>query len=334
MYCKEVHIDEFNLSLQELQSKLYSSRQKPNLLSNGFDSFAYQTSFIVYEGNRVLACANMFVNMHIAWNGTPYALVGNYECIDNLEASKQILSKITSFAKNVNIETILGPMNGSTWYNYRFSLTQGANSFFLEPIHKDYYLNQFKSFGFLIDKEYQSTIEEDFNFQSSSIDGVREKLQNDSVALRCFDKKSFESDLKGIYDVSLVAFQNNPYFYRLDWNDFLLKNKQTIPMLDEELFIIAYKKNTIVGYLFALEDFYSTTKKQAVLKTLAVIPDKKYSGLGYVLLQELYNNLNAKGYQSLIHAFMYMNNNVTRMTNKLGSKPLNDYILLRKDLSE
>ena len=82
--------------------------------------------------------------------------------VEDDHISNFFLDHIIKEAKKLNYGFLIGPMNGSTWDNYRFSLHNNFNNFLLEPYHPVYYNQQFLSAGFKPIAHYSSRMNTDF----------------------------------------------------------------------------------------------------------------------------------------------------------------------------
>ena len=99
--------------------------------------------------------------------------MGGYECIDDMETSQMLLDVAKRKAKELDGKYLIGPMNGSTWQNYRFTVNNDQPSFFLEHIHQPYYPNQFIKAGFSLLSKYNSFLDPEIKLKPNKIRKVQ-----------------------------------------------------------------------------------------------------------------------------------------------------------------
>ncbi len=95
-------------------------------------------------------------------------------------------------AKSFGAKVILGPMEGATWQNYRFTTANNADIFFTEYKHKPYYPNQFLSNGFKDISTYSSTIDHNIEVNLNRLEEFKERFANDELTVRQIDLEKFE----------------------------------------------------------------------------------------------------------------------------------------------
>lgn len=319
-------------ALSYLQKQLYKSEELPYLFSSDGDKEFLDSSFGVFNNNIPVAFARIYNNPNLEYNSLKTACIGNYECIDSEFVSNLLFEGVIEYLRNKSFEFLVGPMNGSTWYNYRFKVDIDSPNFFLEPYHKNYYSLQFLNTGFYAVSKYISAVDNDLNYKSEALNKVKQSLIASGVQFRSIDINNIETDLKGVYELTLESFTKNSFYVPLSWNKFWKKNEAMVSKIDPNFFLVAIHNNFIVAYLFAIENYFNFEEKQVVLKTLAAKSDALYRGTGFVLLDQLNTYLKNSGYNSLIHAFMYEDNNVIRMSNKYSQDIYSKYSLYGMDL--
>lgn len=329
------HIDDpicFQENLAAIKAGLYPEHALPYTLSSDGDKEFIADQMVAFDEDQAIACLCLYAKEGVHHEGKKTLQVGNYECIDSIEAARKLLESTFIYGSQKGYEYILGPMNGSTWYNYRFKTTLNNPNFFLEPYHQPYYLKHFTDNGFEVISSYISAIDHQMDFKSESLQRIEEKLLGEGVNFRLLDKNNLENELKQVHRLSIDAFTQNAYYTPLSWESFWEKNKILAPSLDSRLFLVAEKKGEVIAYLFAIENYFNPTIKQAVLKTLAVKSGRDYQGTGFILLNKLNAYLKENNYNSIIHAYMFEDNNVIRMSRKYSHELYNRYSLFGRKL--
>lgn len=323
--------EKFEAIRAELKFALYPEQALPYTLSNGGDAHSICARFVAYENAEPAACLCLYTNEGVKHEGMKTIQAGNYECIDSPDIAYAILCAALSFAQENGFEFMIGPMNGSTWHNYRFktNVVDSVN-FFLEPYHQAYYTLQFLDNEFEPVANYISAIDHTMSFKNNALERIEKKLTEKGVAFRNIQNKNIENDLKKVHQLSVDAFIKNPYYTPLSWRNFWVKNKELVHKLDPRLFIIAELNEEIIGYIFSIDNYFNASEKQAVLKTLAASNKMEYRGIGFILLNKLNEYLLANNYHSLIHAYMFKENIVTRMSSKYSHEHYSSYSLFGK----
>lgn len=323
---------EFDALLRTITEELYPVSHVPFTLSNGGATENLLIGLVAYENHQPKACLQLYHHPLIQHNQHTTVQLGNYECINSFHVSGALLEYALNHARHLGYEYAIGPMNGSTWYNYRFKIDNNSPNFFLEPFHQNYYIEQYKRCGFETVAGYTSTIDHHLTAEKASLSRIEDILNRKEIVFRNIDMEHIETELKQVHDLSLRAFKNNPYFAPLSWSDFWKKNKTLIDKIDPNLFMVASHEEKIIAYIFTIHNLWEQNTKQAVLKTLAVSPEITYRGTGFVLMEKLNDYLKKNGYSSMIHAFMFENNNVIRLSQKFSRDVLSKYILLGRKI--
>jgi hypothetical protein len=284
--------------------------------------------FMVTEENIPKARAILYNNPALHYQGLRTMCIGNYESADETHVSTKLFETIFKEARKQHTEFIIGPMNGSTWENYRFSTHQQHPNFLLEPYHHLYYNEQFISSGFKIISRYSSTIN---HALSESMDGIVQRdtdLSKRGVTIRTINMEQFENELSRLYPFIKKAFQANFLYTPINWNTFKTKYMEAAKIIVPEHVLIAENSaNDIIGFIFCYDDLFHTASKRLIIKTLARDPSPEWSGLGYVLMNRVLAGIKKEGYQSVVHAFMIENGASTPLSTHFGSASYKNYVL-------
>ena len=92
----------------------------------------------------------------------------------------------------------------------------------------------------------------------------------------------------------------------------------------------------LVGFLFAVPDMLQQKRGQTpdtiVIKTVAILPDARYRGLGRLLIVEMLRNAQALGYRQAISALMHCQNR-SQVISRDCARPMREYSLFARELS-
>ena len=85
---------------------------------------------MLFDRNDIIGRCSVYINSELKYEGSNTASIGNYECIDDENASAYLIRYVTDICRNKGIKNIIGPMEGSTWNKYRFSIHNNYPNFF------------------------------------------------------------------------------------------------------------------------------------------------------------------------------------------------------------
>jgi hypothetical protein len=284
--------------------------------------------YVLLDTAQPKARAVLYQNPGLFYKGETVTTIGNYECVEDDSISNFFLQHIIKEAKTLNRGFLIGPMNGSTWDNYRFSLHNNFENFLLEPYHPVYYNQQFRSAGFNHVAHYSSRINTDFFSDEETVLMKEKRLFDNGLKLRNIDLHNFDKELKKLYPFVNAAFKNNFLFSPIVMPAFIEKYKKIADFINPEFVLIAEdRKDNIVGFIFCYDDLLNKKEKSLVIKTLARDQSKSWSGLGAVMANRIITLAKARGYQSIIHAFMIDDGNSSESSMRFLGNIYKEYVL-------
>jgi L-amino acid N-acyltransferase YncA len=284
--------------------------------------------YVVTEGNIPKARAILYNNPALRYQEMKTMCIGNYESVNDMHVSTKLLETLFTEARKQYTEFIIGPMNGSTWDNYRFSTHQQHPNFLLEPYHHLYYNEQFITSGFKIISRYSSTITQTLSGNTNRIVQRYTRFSKRGVNIRTINMAHYENELSKLYPFIKKVFQANFLYTPINWNTFKTKYLEAATLINPEHVLIAEtSEHEIIGFIFCYDDLFHTASKRLIIKTLARDPSPEWSGLGYVLMNKVIADLKKKGYQSVVNAFIIENGASTALSTHFGSDPYKNYVL-------
>lgn len=318
---------------ESLTKQLYPANSIRHTQSESINQEFLINCFVLTVNGEPKARVALYNNPNLIYNNLPSACIGNYECVDDNTIAEHLLSFVSNEAKELGVNFLIGPMNGSTWDNYRFSIHNNSPNFLLEPYHNLYYNQQFISAGFNSISKYTSSIETELECNNPDILKREIEFISDGVVIRSINMNDYEGELKKLYPVITNAFKNNFLYTPIKWETFLKKYQDAAKIINPEYVLIAEdKQSNIIGFVFAYDDLYNRLEKSLVVKTLARHESKKWSGLGQVLGNRIVSNVKNKGYQSLIHAFIIEQGTSRGTSEKFHGKVYKNYALYGKSI--
>ncbi len=273
------------------------------------------------------------------WSSTPQypgqqlGIIGHYAA-DSDTAAREILRHACLRLQHEGCTMAVGPMDGNTWRSYRLiTHDEGEPRFFLEPSTPLEWSSHLRDFGFIETAHYFSAIntrlsQEDPNFQHAA-----QYMNKQGVVIRNVNTNDFYEELNLIYGISTLSFQHSPFYTQLDRREFHDMYLGLTAYIESELIFIAECCGKPIGFIFALPNLLQAQKGQEVdaviIKTVAVLPGRKYAGTGTVLIDCVHKAARELGYKKVIHALM-RGGSVSSVISSRMARPFRRYALYAK----
>jgi L-amino acid N-acyltransferase YncA len=318
---------------QKFIRKYYNDRERKSLSFEDLYGAYYVATIAVIHHENVLGLLSIFKNNDLLFNGKSVLCFGYLECNEDQNVANSMFQYLEKFARNHKFNYLIGPLNGSTWNQYRLAEQPVKHVYLTERFHMDYYTKLLVTANFRVIERYESKIVH----QLSSLDFEKSKKVNQfwngrNLEIRNIDLNIYEEEITKIHGFCSESFQQNKFYTPISLESFLNKYGQVKHLIDPDLVFIAQENGDIVGLLFALPDWFSSDNKQLVVKTIAKKPGLRYSGITHILGSELVRQAKSMGYQSMIHAFMHTNNASSQISKQFNSSLLRTYALFSKSL--
>ncbi len=244
--------------------------------------------------------------------GHRLGLIGHYAANDT-RAAGVLLSHGCAQLSAHGCTLVVGPMDGSTWRRYRLITERGSEpQFFLEPDNPDDWPRHFSENGFSALATYTSGLNADLSQEDPRIQRAGERFASMGIRFRPLDSERFEEELRHIYSVSEISFRNNFLYTPISEAEFVAQYRLVQSHLRRELITIAELEGRAVGFIFAIPDLLQARRGQpidtAIVKTVAVLPDRAHAGLGTYLVAQSQITARELGYKRVIHALMHESN--------------------------
>jgi len=279
------------------------------------------------EGTVVAACI-VYRNPAMQVCGQQALSFGNVLVIHESGILDDLISYVKKIAAGLDIDQVIGPLNGSTWNSYRIAVSGEGRKYFLDLDHPAYYGKLFEDVrGLKVINKYFSTIDYDLNPLAEPYQNALSFFSEKGIVIRDFLTDSYETELKKIYLVCEQAFRESPFYTPVTFEVFKEKYIPIKPYLDPELILMAYKGSELVGFIFGIRDLCNRDAKGVIVKTMARKPGTGIRGLGMHMSAYYHYNVAKSGYQYMIHAFMAEDNLSRAIAEKFNGKILKTYHL-------
>ena len=322
--------------LQEFGARDYEEVNDPTEFNPAFLSTdAVDQHFAAIDSNMELrARCSVWWRETPALDGKPVGALGHYAATDSA-AGRAVIRQALARLRAQGCSTAVGPMNGNTWRSYRFVVERGtAQPFFLEPTNPDSWPDHFTECGFAPLSWYVSEINFDIAQRQPELGSLRQKINRLGVNIAPIDVQDFANDLDGIYDVVCESFRNSFLYTPLDRDMYRAIYAPLLQKVDPRLMLVAKHEGRVVGFVFAPPDYLQQTSDidTIVIKTFAILPDERYSGLGRVLIVNMLQNALKMGYTTAISAMMHTENRSQKISSDCAG-PMRRYALFAKSLT-
>ena len=318
---------------EEIPKYLYENGSDRETESDKINCMFLQTCFVLIEKKIPLARVALYHNPNLIYNDNNSWCIGNYECLKDNKVAEVILSQVMEYAKKNGAQYLIGPMNGSTWDNYRFSMSNELPNFLLEPKHHVYYTDQFQHVGFNPIAHYISSIDKDLLYDTPKIQSLEAKFKNQGVRLREIDMNQYMEELKRLYPLISSSFKQNFLFTPINWESFLDKYLAAAAIINPEYCILAEDHaHNLIGFVFCYPDLNNPKENRLVLKTLARDSSPRWAGVGLLLTNEIVKRAKKNHFKSVIHAFMMDDGASVGVSNHFSGEIIKKYTLYGKAL--
>ncbi len=237
---------------------------------------------------RVFSCGDNQLTLIHNKNGADYFGFVNYVDQDFVK----VIYQLKEFCRG----HLIGPIDGNTFYPYRFATDNFDVLFYPDCNNGKQVVELFQTHGFAFKQFYVSTIATvnermwKLSKKAKLPKGYTVKLVSGTEAFQYLDD---------IYQLTIDAFAEADYYEEIPKQDFVelyMKNIEDV-VPDMTLFFF---DNQLVGYNFCYED---PLKRYYVCKTTAIKKEHRNNNLVMLMVDYSYSMLVAKGYKYALHHF-------------------------------
>jgi len=318
----------------DLPNQIYSPDSQRFLLGNDPVERHLEGCYVLLENGKAIGRFSFYENPNLQYQGKAAACIGSYECIDNQEASELLLQHTFKLAKDKGYTWLIGPMEGSTWENYRFSLHNKRPNFFLEPYHHAYYNQQFQAVGLQSIARYISNLDEQLEFDEVRLNDFEQYLKTKGAVILNINLENIEEELNKIGQFSIEAFSKNFLYTPITPEAFTTKYAKVQSFLQRELIWIVEDENIeIQAISFAIKDYCDPKGETVIIKSLARKQESSFRGLGAFLAGKTYQTVQSLGYKKVIHAMMIQENISVNISENYSGNIYKEYVLYGKKVA-
>jgi hypothetical protein len=311
---------------ERLSVKVLQPESQDLSFFDAIDMTWFYCAAVVCSNAKIIAGLCVYNNTYVKQDGNPVVFVGNIKCDDSAEMFSLLINEAEKVAENVGAKCIIGPLNGSTWDAYRFSVTNTVPVFSGDIAQDLYYNNLMLKNGFKTLHKYYSSV-------SLIQDIYNQEPLPSGVTIRNIISSKFEEELMALYPMCVHAFADNVLFSPIDEVDFVKKHIAFKEYIDTDFVKIAEDDQGIVALFFCYKGLYGKIPA-LVIKTIARHTERRYKGLIEMMAKKVYNKALAQGIQYIIHAFMHEQNKSLILSARYGGNRINEYAVYIKYLHD
>lgn len=266
------------------------------------------------------------------WRSTPadaggrrLGYIGHYAA-NGPVAGLQLLAHASQRLREQGCPMAVGPIDGNTWRNYRFVIEDsGVPPFFLEPNNPPEFPRQFAQADFAPVAYYCSSVDSALDDPGPDVRAERAaaRMTKLGVVFRALDPSRFPEELANIYQIVRSSFQSGFLYQPLSEPEFHALYEPIRRCIRSELVTIAMHGDQMVGFMFTLPDLLAARTGQpidtAIVKTMAILPERRWAGLGSCLVTANRRVARDLGYRRMIHALMHESNRSRNISARYAS---------------
>ena len=274
----------------------------------------------------------------IWWRNTPAVdglrggAIGHYAA-NSPEHAAPLLKHACRQLRANGCDIAIGPLDGCTWRRYRFITERGsARRFFLEPDNDDAWPLQFQASGFTELAHYVSEINPDIRNRQPELGDIARRMRELGVSVEPADREDFMADLEAIHAVACRSFRDSFLYTPLDFASYRTMYEPLLTQIEPRLLLLARHEDRVVGFIFGPQDALQPAPTDTiVIKTVAILPEPQYRGLGRLLITELLQNAATLGHRKAISALMHSQNSSQRISSEFAG-PMRRYAIYGRRL--
>lgn len=294
-----------------------------------------RTLLLVQDDALVARCSCWWTSTPLL-DGQRTGLIGHYAAADDASA-RALLERACTELKARGAELALGPMDGTTWRRYRLVVERGDEPpFVLEPDNPDEWPAHWRLAGFDELAGYTSALVDPIPADDPRTTALGARVEHAGISIRTIDLAHVDRELDRIFTLSLQAFSDNFLYTPISHPEFLAQYHAVLPHVHPELVLLAEHDGELVGFMFALPNVIEARSRgciaTVIMKTLAVAPSARGSGLGTLLVARVQHAARALGMSRAIHALMH-EENLSRRISDHGARTIRRYALFGRRLT-
>lgn len=290
---------------------------------NPFFRHSQAAYYMAYKnGTPVGRIAAITNDLHNQYHGEKAGFFGFFDCPNDLDLARSLLSAAEDFVRRQGMSLIRGPMNFST--NDEIGLLiEGYESYpvFMMTWNPAYYIELYEKLGFKKVEDVLAYYLDEKTLPSERILRVVNKIKARSrITVRTVNMNDFHRELELIRTIYNNAWSKNWGFVPMTPEEFNHIAGDFKKIIDPELVLLAFVDNEPAGFSLAMPDYNVIFKKMngklfplgllkflyytrihkimtgARIMTLGIVPKYRNLGLDMVLYYETFTRGTRRGF--------------------------------------
>lgn len=300
-----------------------------------------QFSFWCTSGGRVEGRIGAYYD-----TGSKTGYIGYYECDPDLFLSMDLLEHAMSWLRSRGCTLAIGPVNGSTWYPYRFNTTSRKPMFPGEPFQPMYYVSHWESAGFEPVENYHSSYSAISGRESMTLNKLKSILVEKNLYLKPLEAGIYQQYRLSLYELLNISFTGNPHFKPVGMEEFGILYDHYPQSLPEGFsYILLNEKDQVKGIFLTYPEPYHKlytlanctdpvlTTPKLIVKTVLTHPDLRNQNIATLMVNHFFTLAKEQGIPFVVLANMYEKNVSAKAGNrKFHTQPVRHYSLFMKEL--
>ncbi len=307
------------------------------------------------DGRDAGRCSAMLDPTQCDEQGRQVGLVGQWECEggdDGSDAAHALLELATEWLRAQGAVDVVGPIDFSTWYGYRFleGPGDGRDPMLTEPVTPDHAIAQWEAFGFTRDESYFSA---EIRSPTDTVELARpiaKALIDDGWRVRQLRMREWDQLIEAAHAMSMEEFTRQPYFTPIELADFRAMYDGMKRGVDPRYVFTAWSPDgEFAGYVFGVRDLGRAARaldaggirgkvaaaREAwradtmMVKTICVARPYRKLGVTILIQHALYCAAMDTGHTRVCNMLMHANNRSRELTAIAGGEEFRSYVTLR-----
>jgi hypothetical protein len=266
--------------------------------------------FAVGDRGRVAAIVNPRLTDP---TGTPYGLLGFFECDDDDAAAGALFDAACEWLRARGCKIARGPIDYTTWHGYRLTV-DGFDAGWLpgEPFHPAYYPALWRTAGFTIAGTYSTNWIKDVDGAIERFAGPARSCLAAGYTARPLGVDT--GDLAALHEISLAAFADAFMYSPIERDEFaaLYPPGQAAAAAGTSLVACA-PDGEPCGFLYGFVVEVPGRGRTGVIKSLAISPEHRGCSTYHLLFHRYLTRLRDAGVRDHLCALMHREGTPARM---------------------
>jgi ribosomal protein S18 acetylase RimI-like enzyme len=258
-------------------------------------------SVILEEGDDLLGHCSVIPSKN---KGVAY--FGFFEFPNDAECFQSFWDHIVCEAKKRSIKKIVGPINGSIWFPYRFISKRGSTELFKGELPTEAFYHDF--FSAISNQKvisFSSGKREEFQSIIAATKKAYDVVEKTDLKIESLSEVSGDI-LKEIYTLAEEIFSFYSVAYEAFPIQYFFELYNTERMKDIFNIYTVREKGKLVGFCSVFHE----NEKTIILKTLAVHPSFQQHGIGGALAYLVHRDAQKQGIQTIVYGLVRDDNNI------------------------